>query len=150
MMMMMMMNCFCGMVDQQKAFSLISSRDHWQRSSPSRISDMPRAGFEPVQKLSLGFVEWSCAVVITTTPQHHFEHLQSRKSDWLQFKTFYLRNHVQDFILTHFTFCGRCDFTSMLKLWNRMWRLKKIVKSKLKRLLKLFLSNNFFSFEWFW
>ena len=27
MMMMMMVNCFCGMVDQQKALSLISSRD---------------------------------------------------------------------------------------------------------------------------
>ena len=39
MMMMMMMNCVCGMVDQQKAFSLISSRDHCQRFSPSRISD---------------------------------------------------------------------------------------------------------------
>ena len=26
---------FCGMVDRRKAFSLISSRDHCQRSSPS-------------------------------------------------------------------------------------------------------------------
>ena len=33
-----MMNCFCGMVDRQKAFSLISSWDHCQRSSPSWIS----------------------------------------------------------------------------------------------------------------
>ena len=48
MMMMMMMNCFCSMVDRRKAFSLISSQDHCQRSSPSRISDTPRAGFEPV------------------------------------------------------------------------------------------------------
>ena len=32
---MMVMNCFCGMVDPRKAFSLISSRDHCQRSSPS-------------------------------------------------------------------------------------------------------------------
>ena len=39
-----MMNCFCGMVDRRKAYSLISSRDHCHRSSPSRISDMPRAG----------------------------------------------------------------------------------------------------------
>ena len=37
------MNCFCGMVDRRKAFSLISSRDHCQRSSPSRFSDTPRA-----------------------------------------------------------------------------------------------------------
>ena len=36
---MMMMNCFCDMVDWRKAFSLISSQDHCQRSSPSRISD---------------------------------------------------------------------------------------------------------------
>ena len=39
-----MMNCFCGMVDRRKAFSLIFSRDHCQRSPPSRISDTPRAG----------------------------------------------------------------------------------------------------------
>ena len=31
---MMMMNCFCGMFDRRKAFSLLSSRDHCQRSSP--------------------------------------------------------------------------------------------------------------------
>ena len=35
----MMMNFFCGMVDRRKAFSLISSRDHCQRSSPLQISD---------------------------------------------------------------------------------------------------------------
>ena len=69
MMMMMMMNCFCGIVDRRKAFNLISSRDHCQRSSPSRISDTPWAGFEPAQNLSSGFGEWSCAVVITTTPR---------------------------------------------------------------------------------
>ena len=37
----MMMNCFCGIVDRRKAFSFISSRDHCQRSSPLRISDTP-------------------------------------------------------------------------------------------------------------
>ena len=52
-----MMNCFCGMADQRKVFSLISSRDHYQRSSPSRISDTLQAGFEPVQNLSSGSVE---------------------------------------------------------------------------------------------
>ena len=45
---------FCGMVDRRKVFSLISSRDHCQRSSPSRISDTPRAGFEPAKSLSSG------------------------------------------------------------------------------------------------
>ena len=72
MMIMMMMNCFCGMVDRQKAFSLISSRDHCQRSSPSRISDTPRAGFEPTQNLSSDLVELSSAVVITTILRYHW------------------------------------------------------------------------------
>ena len=66
-MMVMMLNCFCGTVYRRKAFSLISSRDHCQRFSPSRISDTPRTGFEPAQNVSSGFVEWICAVVITTT-----------------------------------------------------------------------------------
>ena len=53
----MVINYFCGMVDQRKAFSLISSRDNCQRSSPLQISDTPQAGFEPVQNLSSGLVE---------------------------------------------------------------------------------------------
>ena len=70
MMMMMVMNCFCGMVDWRKTFSHISSQDHCQRSSPLGASYMLRAGFEPAQNLSSGLVEWSCAVVITTTPHY--------------------------------------------------------------------------------
>ena len=57
-----------GMVDRRKALSLISSQEHCQRFSPSQISDTPRAGFEPAQNLSAGFIEGSCAVVITITP----------------------------------------------------------------------------------
>ena len=53
-MMMMMMHCFCGMVDRRKMFSFISSWDHCQRSSPSPISDPLWAGFEHVQNLSSG------------------------------------------------------------------------------------------------
>ena len=71
MMMMMMMHCVCGMVNRGKAFSLISTRDHCQRSTPSQISDTPRAGFETAQNLSSGLVDWSCEVVITTTPWRH-------------------------------------------------------------------------------
>ena len=67
---MMMMNCFCGMVDRRKVFSLISSREHCQRSSPSRISDTPRAGLESAQNLNSGLVEWSFALVTTTTRHH--------------------------------------------------------------------------------
>ena len=51
------MNCFCVMVDQRKAISLISSGDRCQRSSPLQISDMLQAGFEPVQNLSSGLNE---------------------------------------------------------------------------------------------
>ena len=47
---MMMMNCFCGMVDQRKALSLISNQDHCQRSSPSWISNTLQAGFEPAHE----------------------------------------------------------------------------------------------------
>ena len=46
---------FLCMVDKRKAFSLVSIGDHCQRSSPSRISDTLRVGFEPAQNLSSGF-----------------------------------------------------------------------------------------------
>ena len=71
--MMMIMICFCGRVDRQKAFSFISSWDHRQRSSPLRISNTSWAGFEPAQNLSSGIVEWSCAVVITTMYSFNFQ-----------------------------------------------------------------------------
>ena len=69
MMIMMLMNCFCGIVDWRTAFSLMSCRDHCQRSSPWQIPHTLRAGFEPAQNQSSGLVEWSCAVVITSTPR---------------------------------------------------------------------------------
>lgn len=46
-----MMNCFRGMVDRRKAFSLITRGDHFQRFSPSQMPDTLRAGFETVQNL---------------------------------------------------------------------------------------------------
>ena len=64
------------MVDRRKKFSLISSPDQCQMSSPSQVSDMPRAGLEPAQNLSSGIVEWSCAVAVTCTPQHPILFLQ--------------------------------------------------------------------------
>ena len=36
-----------------------------------QVSNAPRAGFEPAQNLNLDFLEWTCAVEITTTLQHH-------------------------------------------------------------------------------
>ena len=71
----MMMNCFCRMVDRQKVFTLIPRRDHCHRCSASQISNTPRAGFEPPQNLGSGFVERSCAVVITTTTGQHMKNL---------------------------------------------------------------------------
>ena len=70
-MMMMVINCFCDMVDRRKEFSLTSSRGHCQRSSPLRISDRPQARFEPAHNLSSGLVEWSCVVEINTAPRRH-------------------------------------------------------------------------------
>ena len=67
------MNCFCGMFDWWKVLSLISSWDHCQRSSQSQISNMPWAGFEPVQNLSSGLVEWSCAVVVKEYKNNIFQ-----------------------------------------------------------------------------
>ena len=62
---------FLWYVDWRKACSLISSWDHCQRSSPPRITDMPQEGFEPVQNPSSGLIEWSCTIMITTTPWRH-------------------------------------------------------------------------------
>ena len=62
---------FCGIVDWRKTFSLISSREHCQGSSLSRISNMPRTGFERAQNLSSGIFEWSCVLVVTTGPRRH-------------------------------------------------------------------------------
>ena len=70
MMMKMMVNCFCRMVDQRKALSLISKWDHCERFSPLQISDTLRVGFEPAQNQGSDFVEWSCVVVLITTPWH--------------------------------------------------------------------------------
>ena len=54
-------------------------RDPHHRESPTRW-----AGFEPAQNLSSGLVEWSCAVVITTTPRRH-----KNKTKWNLFSTYF-------------------------------------------------------------
>ena len=70
--MMMMMNFFCCIFERQKAFSLISSLDLCQRSSPSQFSNTPWARFEPAQNLSLDLVEWRCEVMIITVLSLNF------------------------------------------------------------------------------
>lgn len=44
-MMVMMINYFSGRVVRRKALSLVSSENHFQRFSPSQISNTPQAGF---------------------------------------------------------------------------------------------------------
>ena len=100
MMMIMVMNCFCGMVDQRKAFSFISSHEHCQRSSPLQMSDTLQAGFQPVQNLNLGFDEWSCAVVITTTLEN------SQQPQKLTWNTLSPETHLQS-DLTFFLCCKK-------------------------------------------
>ena len=75
---MMMMNCLCGMVDRRKAFSLISSRDHCQRSSPSWISDTPRAGFEPAQKPKFGL----CWMKLCSNANHYTTAPLNMTNEW--------------------------------------------------------------------
>ena len=70
MMMVMIFFLFCFFVFSKWSKNLKLSFQpgwHFQRFSPSQISDTPRAGFKPVQNLSLGFVERSSVVVITNT-----------------------------------------------------------------------------------
>ena len=73
---------FVVWLTDEMRFSLIYSRDHCQRSSPLQISDTLQTGFEPAQNLSSGFAEWSCVVVITTTPRL----LCFLLIDWLSFE----------------------------------------------------------------
>lgn len=63
-------NCFSGMVDQWKLFSRISHQNHCQILTilnlwhvASRIWSCVNADFR--------LVDWSCTVVIITTPWHH-------------------------------------------------------------------------------
>ena len=65
------LNCFCGMVHQQKAFIPYFQMGLLSEILTLQISNMLWPGFEPVQNLSSDIVEWNCAVVITTTPQCH-------------------------------------------------------------------------------
>ena len=103
--MIMMINCFCGMVHRRKEFSLISRWDQCQRSSPSRISDTPRARSKPMQNLSSGLVDWSCAVVVTTTPP--------RDNRW-----YYVRDSIRSQILVNTGGVNLWAFSHSMQLSN--------------------------------
>ena len=67
----MMMNFYCGMLDQWKCVKPISRWINYGRLLPSQTSDTLRTGVEPAQNLCSGFVKWSFAVMITTIPRCH-------------------------------------------------------------------------------
>ena len=91
------------MVNRRKPLGHIPSRDHFQRSLPSQIFDKPRVGFEPPRNMSSSFAEWSCAVVITTTP---------RCSDYNHWK-----NHAKYFYVYFFYFLISSDIFIFLVYW---------------------------------
>ena len=70
--MMVMMNCFSfekWLTRERRTWNLISSRGYWQKFILSQTFDMLLAGFKPAWNLISGLVQWSWAVVITTTPR---------------------------------------------------------------------------------
>ena len=106
MMMMMMIDCFLGMVDRRKTSSLIFNQDHCQRFLLSRISDTLRAEFEPVQNLSSSLIEVNCIVVVTTRPRNHINISSATHKTWLKVE-FASRNsfkHNEKRFLFHFCF----------------------------------------------
>ena len=54
-----------------KVIKSISCRVHFQRFSPSQISNTSHAGFKTTLNQRSGLVKWNCAVVRTTTPRPH-------------------------------------------------------------------------------
>lgn len=77
---MIMINCFWGIIDRRKAISIASSRDLCQRFSPSRISDLTLTWFEPALKLSSNVCRielCSCVNHYTTAPSRSLTHFVS-------------------------------------------------------------------------
>ena len=62
-----MLNCCCKIVDRRKTLSFAISRNDCKGISLSQTSDTMRAVVELVQGLSSGFIEGSCALVVSTT-----------------------------------------------------------------------------------
>ena len=130
--MMMMMNCFCAMVNRRKVFCPVSSWDHCQRSSPLQISDTLRAGFVLLQDLSLGFVEWSCAAVITTTPwglqvMRKFSYKLVRLQGWLfvakgistELCTWIATMESKCWVNMQLSIMFRCDRNTLTSRWKQ-------------------------------
>ena len=69
----MMMTYFSGIIDRRKALTLFpAGTSHFHHGPPSWIFSRSRDGFITAQNMSLGFDEWSCALMIATTPRCHF------------------------------------------------------------------------------
>ena len=76
---------FCRMVNWRKALSIICSWDRCHRFSMSQISDMPRAGFEPVRNLGSDFIEQGCVVLITYTRRRQCNFSTNTITTYLQY-----------------------------------------------------------------
>ena len=127
-----MMNCFCAMVNRRKVFCPVSSWDHCQRSSPLQISDTLRAGFVLLQDLSLGFVEWSCAAVITTAPwglqvMRKFSYKLVRLQGWLfvakgistELCTWIATMESKCWVNMQLSIMFRCDRNTLTSRWKQ-------------------------------
>ena len=110
-----MMNCSCGMVDWRKVISLISSRDHCPRSSPSRISDTLRAVFEPAFRFS--WMELCSSDNYYTTVPCGFE----SRFDFFFLFTILIKGYFTWFILTKLKLNVHCQ--GLLILLDFNWRL---------------------------
>ena len=96
-----MMNCFCKMVSQRNVLNLISSKDHCQIFSSLQISDTQPAGLKPTYNLISGFGEWTCAVIIITTPWRYKDNIWIFDIRW-----FIENNSIRAFSCQHYQSYG--------------------------------------------
>ena len=129
------MICFCGIIDQQKVLNLISRWEHCQRSPPLLIFNPPQARFEPAQSLISSFVEWSCAVMITTKLRETSIILKKPGFLFEKLKTLTSSNYhrIQLFLLkfcTHFLLNNVYKSMFGICFMFRSWVINKNIKNK--------------------
>ena len=91
-----------------KDITLFPVATNCQRSAPLQIFNTLQAGFEPVENLSSGLVEWSCAVVINTTPQRHYYNQYTT--------TLYAERLGYEFVTMFVTFVCISYFASQIRI----------------------------------
>lgn len=97
----------------------------------------------PFQKLKISCTQmFSYFFIWLAVLQKQQRHCYA-KEEWMLafFKTLYSCSGIHDFICRHFLLYGRCDFSWMLRVWNQIWWLQNIVKSKLNLLKSFFMGS---------